>query len=271
MKDRWLSVFALSAVVVIGLIFFVIVGDVLSRGAVSLSWDFLVELPERAGREGGILSVLVSTLLILSICISVTVVIGMGCAVYLSDAVASKPGFHKWVERSLDLLSGMPSILFGLFGNAFFCKTLGLGFSILSGGLTLACMALPLFIRTSQLGLQMVPVEYRHSAEALGLSRWTRIRVIVLPVALPSLLAGLALSIGRALAETAALIFTSGYVSRMPENLLDSGRALSVHIYDLSMNIPGGDVNAYRSACVLLVVILLVNLGVSFGATRVVR
>jgi phosphate transport system permease protein len=163
------------------------------------------------------------------------------------------------VRRSLDVLAGVPSIVFGLFGNVFFCKVLGLGFSILSGGLTLACMVLPILIRSTEEGFRAVPNEYRLGAAALGFSRTTTLFQLLLPAAVPGLVVGLVLGIGRAIAETAALIFTSGYVDRMPESLLDSGRALSIHIFDLSMNISGGDANAYASALVLLLLLLLIN------------
>ncbi|MGQ0529114.1 MAG: PstA family ABC transporter permease, partial [Panacagrimonas sp.] len=151
-------------------------------------------------------------------------------------------------------------IVFGLFGNALFCVMLGMGFSILSGGLTLACMALPLLIRATEQGLRAVPDDYRQAAAALGVSRWTVTVQVLLPAAVPGLLAGLVLGIGRALAETAALIFTSGYVDRMPSSLMDSGRAMSIHIYDLAMNIPGGERNAYGTALVLVALLLLINL-----------
>jgi phosphate transport system permease protein len=157
------------------------------------------------------------------------------------------------------VLAGVPSIVFGLFGNAFFCIYLGLGFSILSGGLTLACMVLPILIRTAEEGLHSAPHDYRLAAAALGMSRSATLVHLLLPAAAPALVAGLMLGIGRAGAETAALIFTSGYVDRMPDSLFDSGRALSVHIYDLSMNVAGGDASAYASALVLIILLLIIN------------
>ena len=157
------------------------------------------------------------------------------------------------------MLAGVPSIVFGLFGNAFFAKTLGLGFSILSGGLTLACMVLPILIRSAEAGLSAVPLEYRLSSASLGISRTSTLWNLLLLAATPGLLVGLVLGIGRAIAETAALIFTSGYVDRMPTSLLDSGRSLSIHIFDLSMNVTGGNKNAYASALVLILILLIIN------------
>jgi phosphate transport system permease protein len=165
----------------------------------------------------------------------------------------------KFVRLSLDVLAGVPSIVFGLFGSAFFCVFLGLGFSILSGGLTLACMMLPIFIRTAEMGLSAVPQDWRKGAAALGMSRASILWNVLLPSAAPAILSGLVLSIGRATAETAALIFTSGYVDRMPSSLSDSGRALSLHIFDLSMNVTGGDAAAYGSALVLVCLVLSIN------------
>ena len=165
----------------------------------------------------------------------------------------------RLVRWSLDTLAAVPSIVFGLFGSAFFGLTLGLGFSIASGGLTLACMILPLLIRTTEQALRSVPSEYKRDAAALGLSQFTTLRRLVLPAAAPGLAAGLVLGMGRALSETAALLFTSGYVTRMPTGLGDSGRALSVHIYDLAMNVPGATHRAYGTALVLIAILLVLN------------
>ena len=240
-------------------VFLWILSDIIWHGAGRLSWEFLTAAPENAGRRGGIGPIFVSTLLILGVCMAVSVPIGVGTAVLLAEFTSDESFFGRLVRRSLDVLAGVPSIVFGLFGNAFFCNRLGLGFSILSGGLTLACMVLPILIRSTEEGFRAVPAHYRLSAAALGFSRTTTLWQLLLPAAVPGLVVGLVLGIGRAIAETAALIFTSGYVDRMPESLLDSGRALSIHIFDLSMNVSGGDTNAYASALVLLVLLLLIN------------
>ncbi|MDZ7957554.1 MAG: phosphate ABC transporter permease PstA [Aulosira sp. DedQUE10] len=236
-----------------------ILGDILWHGVGQLSWEFLTTEPQNAGREGGIAPILMSTCLILGVCMAVSLPLGVGTAVLLAEFTTAESVFGRLVRRSLDVLAGVPSIVFGLFGNAFFSIKLGLGFSILSGGLTLACMVLPILIRSVEAGLRAVPADYRLGAAALGLSRTTTLGKLLLPAATPGLVVGLVLGIGRAIAETAALIFTSGYVDRMPESLLDSGRSLSIHIFDLSMNVAGGDANAYASALVLLTLLLLVN------------
>ena len=233
--------------------------DIFWQGIQGLSWDFLTSEPSRSGREGGISTIIISTLLILFVCMIVAAPLGLATALLLAEFSSKNGFFSRTIRFSLDVLAGVPSILFGLFGNAFFCMTLGLGFSILSGGLTLACMALPIIIRSTEVALRAVPNENRLAGSALALSKSTIIFQLLIPAALPGLTVGLVLGIGRAIAETAALIFTSGYVDRMPSSLMDSGRALSVHIFDLSMNVPGGDSNAYRSTVVILFVILIAN------------
>lgn len=248
-----------SAAAAVATVFLLIVGDLVWHGVGRISWAFLTEAPTQAGRAGGIGPILVSTVLILAVCLAVAVPIGLGSAVLLAEYTSERNAFGRMVRRSLDVLAGVPSIVFGLFGAAFFVKTLGLGFSILSGGLTLACMVLPILIRATEAGFRAVPADYRLSAAALGLSRTATLFHLLLPAAVPGLLVGLVLGIGRALAETAALIFTSGYVDRMPESLLDSGRSLSLHVFDLSMNVPGGDASAYASALVLVGLLLLIN------------
>jgi len=236
-----------------------LLADIVWHGLPRLSWSFLTSPPSNFGRDGGIGPMLVSTFLILSVCMAVSLPVGLGTAVLLAEFTSAHGLFGRLVRRSLDVLSGVPSIVFGLFGNAFFCKALGLGFSILSGGLTLACMVLPILIRSIEEGFRAVPNEYRFGAAALGLSRTSTLWHLLLPAAVPGVVVGLVLGIGRAIAETAALIFTSGYVDRMPESLLDSGRSLSIHIFDLAMNVSGGDPNAYATALVLVTMLLVIN------------
>lgn len=257
--DRLLSWATWATASSITVIFLWIVLSIVGQGLGQLSLNFLLSEPINAGREGGIAPILVSTLLILGVCLGIALPLGLATALLLSEFTVSDKRLGNWVRRSLDFLAGVPSIVFGLFGSVFFSKLLGLGFSILSGGLTLACMVLPLLIRATEEGLRSQPASYRQGAAALGLSKTTTLFKILLPAALPGLMVGVVLSMGRALAETAALIFTSGYVDRFPESPLDSGRALSVHIFDLSMNVPGGDGNAAASALVLLGLLLGLN------------
>ncbi len=261
----WLAAGSVTAV------FLWILGDLVRHGAGQLSWSFLLDSPSSAGRAGGIGPILVSTAWILAVCLAVSLPLGFGTAVMLAEVTASESAFGRLVRRSLDVLAGVPSIVFGLFGNALFCVYLGLGFSILSGGLTLACMVMPLLIRSAEEGLRAGPREYRLGGAALGLSRSRILLYLLLPAATPGLVVGLVLGFGRAIAETAALIFTSGYVDRMPESIHDSGRALSIHIYDLGVNIPGGEANAYATALVLVAILLVTNSAASLAGDRLRR
>ena len=245
-----------------------LLSDVFWHGMSQVNWEFLTQPPSNAGREGGIAPIIVSTALIVGVCLAVSIPLGVGTAVLIAEFAPNKSILGRLVRLSLDVLAGVPSIVFGLFGNAFFCKTLGMGFSILSGGLTLACMVLPILIRSTQEGFRAVPDDYRRSAAALGISRIATLWELLLPAAMPGVAVGLLLGLGRAIAETAALIFTSGYVDRMPESLWDSGRSLSVHIYDLAMNISGGEANAYASALVLVSFLVLINSAISWLAQR---
>ena len=255
-----------TAVAIIASVFAFLLFDLVQGGAGRLSWEFFTTAPRNAGRAGGIAPMIVSTLMILAVCLGASLPVGLGTALLLSEFTDGMSFFGRLVRRSLDVLAGVPSIVFGLFGNAFFSKVLGLGFSILAGGLTLACMVLPILIRATEEGLRSVPRDYRLGAAALGFTRTATLVHLIIPMAVPGLVVGLVLGIGRALAETAALIFTSGYVDRMPESFLDSGRALSLHIYDLSMNVSGGDTQAYATSITLVILLVIIN-GIASGLT----
>lgn len=226
--------------------------DVFLRGAGELSWDYLTAAPLASGKAGGVGPVVLSTLGTLLVCLLASVPLALATAILLAEYAREEEAFGRAVRLGLDLLASMPSIVFGLFGNACFCIALGMGYSIMAGGLTLACMVLPIMIRAAEIGLRAVPDEVRLAAAALGFTRARLLRSVLLPAAAPALGAGLLLGVARALAETAALIFTSGYVSRAPRSLFDSGRTLSIHVYDLAMNVPGGEPRAYAAALVLV-------------------
>ena len=252
-----------SAVWICAVLVMAIVGwllaDIAFRGMSHISVAFLTEEVTDAGRSGGIGPIILSTALILGVALAIAIPLSMATAIALTERIEQDTWFAQIVRRCLDVLAGVPSIVFGLFGNAFFAIFLGFGYSILSGGLTLACMVLPILVRTSEQAIVSVPSEYRFAAAALGLGRTATLFRVILPAAAPALVAGVLLGIGRALAETAALIFTSGYVTRRPSSLLDSGRSLSVHIYDMAMNVPGGSSQAYATACVLIGLLLGIN------------
>lgn len=268
MTERLFTAVIWAAALLLVAFFMWLLGDIVVQGADRLDWAFLTSAPENAGRAGGVAPMLVSTLLILAVAMLVSVPLGLAAAVWLAEYTRRGGGIGNVVRLSLDALAGVPSIVFGLFGYAFFCIALELGFSIVSGGLTLACMILPILIRASEAGITAVSDEWRYAAHALGMTRASALWHILLPAAAPAVTAGLLLGIGRATAETAALIFTSGYVDRMPESLSDSGRALAVHIYDLSMNVTGGDGAAYASALVLIVLIVSTHAAASALSER---
>ena len=250
-------VFKLVALAALG--FGGLVVDHLIRGLPGLGFDFLFDDASRAGRAGGIAPVIVSTALVLLVCFAFAALLGLGAGVLLSEVVRDGDGRERFVRRNLDTLAGVPSIVFGLFANAVFTTLFGLGYSILAGGLTLACMVLPFLVRSAERTMATVPRTVRQAADAVALSRTTLLARILVPAALPGLVSGLLLGIGRAAGETAALLFTSGYTLRMPEGVTDGGRVLSIHIFDLSLNVAGGTDNAYRSAVVLLLLLVVVN------------
>lgn len=254
----WLAA-ALTLAATVWLVF-----DVIVHGAPAFTLDFLTQNPAKAGRAGGIFPVLVSTGWILVVCLAAALPLGVTTAVFLNEWSASGSRLAAAVQKSMDVLAAVPSVVFGLFGNAFFTSLLGLGYSILSGGLTLACMILPILIRTIQVGLQSLPRDVRLAAHSLGMRRSSLVFRVLVPVAMPSLVLGTVLGVARAMAETAALLFTAGYVDRLPTSVMDSGRALSIHIYELAMNVPGGNSNAYASAFVLIVVLTVMN-GAAMG------
>ncbi|MBA4173579.1 MAG: phosphate ABC transporter, permease protein PstA [Hyphomicrobium sp.] len=258
-RDLVLKAAVHAAALVVALAFAALLWDVIGQGLSRLSWSFLTTEPRSSGRLGGIAPIIISTVLLLLVAITVATPLAIGTAVLLVDFVRTGSLGARIVSMSLDILAGVPSIVFGLFGNAFFAIYLGLGFSILSGGLTLACMALPIMIRSTEIGLRAVPDDWRRGTAALGMTKTSALRHILLPAAAPAIIAGLMLGIGRAAAETAALVFTSGYVDRMPGSLFDSGRSIAVHIYDLTMNVAGGEKSAYAAALVLVGLLVIIN------------
>lgn len=260
MADRvaWLAGWVLLALVMVPVA--LMVTAFWQQSADVLSVGFLLEDPGRAGRSGGIAALLISTGWILALCLLVAVPVGLGCALYLSESLPADSRRAQWLGGVLDMLAAVPSIVYGLFGYQFFAITLGLGFSILSGALALSLMVLPLMIRSAEQAMRAVPMGYRQARDALALSRWGWVRRILLPCAAPGIAVGIILSAGRALAETAVLLFTAGYVLRRPDSLFDSGRTLSVHIYDLAMNVPGGMPRAAATAVVLVALLVVLNL-----------
>ena len=188
----------------------------------------------------------------------IAVPIGIFSAVFLVEYAARGSKLVSLLRITTETLSGIPSIIYGLFGLLFFSTALGWGFSLLSGSLTLVIMILPLVIRTTEEALKSVPDSYREASFGLGAGKLRTIFRIVLPSAVPGILAGVILATGRIVGETAALIYTAGTVAQVPSNLLGSGRTLAVHMYVLASE--GLYMNqAYATAVILLIIVLLIN------------
>jgi phosphate transport system permease protein len=245
-----------TAVTVIILVF--IVGFVLEKGLPVLGLSFLFSNPEDMGRAGGIFPTLIGTLVLPLLAILIATPLGLGTSVYLAEYTRENR-ITKVIRFGTDCLAGIPSIIFGLFGFIFFVTTLGMGWSILSGGLTLAFMILPTIIRTSEEAIKAVPKSYRDVSFSLGATRWQTVRRVILPNALPGILTGIMLGIGRSIGETAAVIFTAGSSLRLPSSIFDSTRTMAVHFYILAREGISSE-NAYGTAAALIIAVLLVNL-----------
>ena len=200
----------------------------------------------------------VNTLLLTFLSLLIAVPLGLGAAIYLVEYAKRGNKLVSLVRVMAETLSGIPSIVYGLFGMLFFVTTLGWGYSVLAGAFTLAIMILPLILRTTEEALQAVPDSFREGSFGLGAGRLRTVMQIVLPAAVPGILSGIILAIGRIVGETAALIYTAGTVATVPETLLRSGRTLAVHMYTLASEGLHTDA-AYATAVVLLVIVVGIN------------
>lgn len=233
--------------------------DLIVKGLSGLSLSSLTQNPIMAGRSGGIFPVILSTTFVVGLAILISAPISFATGLFLSYLANQNIKTNSFLRSTLEILAAIPSIIYGLFGNAVFTLFFGFGYSILSGAFTLACMILPFLIRISEEAFNGVSLELKLNATSLGLSKFRIARTVLIPTALPALLTGVVLSVGRALSETAALLFTSGYSLREPQSLLDPGRVISVHIYELAMNVVGGEQKAYESATLLIFIMMLIG------------
>ena len=237
-----------------------LMGYVFVRGIPQISWEFLSTVPSTLKGTNGIVGNIVNTLYIIVITLVIATPIGVGAAIYLNEY--ARPGrLVRLIEFTTETLSGIPSIIFGLFGMVFFGISLKLGYSILTGSFTLTLMVLPLITRTTQEALKTVPDSYRSGALGIGATKWYMIRTILLPSAAPGILTGIILSIGRIVGESAALLFTAGSGFLLPKNLFtkvfESSGTLTIQLY-LSMQKAKYD-DAFGIAVVLLVIVLGIN------------
>lgn len=235
-----------------------IIGFVLKKGLPVLNWAFLTGAPQDMGRSGGIFPAIVGSVALTVLAVLLAAPLGVGTAVYLTE-YTRESRLTAVIRFGADCLAGIPSIIFGLFGFILFVTILKMGWSLLAGSLTLALMILPTIIRTTEEAIKAVPLSYREVSYSLGATRWQTVHKVILPNALPGILTGVMLSVGRSLGETAAVIFTAGSSLRMPASVFDSVRTMAVHFYLLAREGISAE-NAYGTAAALIIAVLTVNL-----------
>jgi phosphate transport system permease protein len=268
MRNSWserigflmLSLAGILVLLILGLILL----DIITKGASVLSWEFLTQAPRKGMTEGGIFPAILGTFVVSLITVIFAVPLGMFAAIYLHEY--ARPGkMTRLIRLSIRNLSGVPSIVYGLFGVALFVQMLKLGTSILSAGLTLGLLTLPWTITACEEALKTVPQSYREGAFALGATKWYAIRTNVLPYAVPGMLTGVILGLSRAAGETAPILFTGAafFLPHLPKSLFDQFMALPYHLYILATQhqaIEKVRPIAYGTALVLLGLIFLLNM-----------
>lgn len=249
---------ALAVALLLGIILFVTI-----KGVPNVSWSFLTGVTSVLKGTTGIAGNIVNTLYIIVLTMLIATPIGVGAAIYLNEY--AKPGkFVNMIEFATETLAGIPSIIFGLFGLTFFGELMGLSYSILTGSLTMVLMVLPLITRNTQEALKTVPDSYRNGAIGLGAGKWHMIRTILLPSAMPGIITGVILAIGRIVGESAALLFTAGSFKILPPDLfgcvkkiIEPGGTLTIQLY---LSATKGEFGvAFGIAFVLLVIVLCIN------------
>jgi len=248
----------LLIVIPVGLIIVIII----QKGIPAINWQFLSDMPRQGMRAGGIFPAIIGTIYLVLGSIFFALPIGLLAAIYLSEY--SKDNFlTRIIKLAIVNLAGVPSVVYGLFGLALFVVFFKFGASILSGSLTLGIMILPIIITSSREALESVPNSFREVSLSLGASKWQTIRYIVLPNAIPGILTGTILGLGRAAGETAPILFTVAafYLPRLPKSIFDQAMALPYHLYVISTQVPNVDEKIrYGTALVLLVLVLFMNL-----------
>lgn len=257
----------IATVLTVGALFFLI-GYILVMGIPNIkpemfSWEYNSE-------NVSFMPAIVNTIIMTALSLLIAAPLGIFSAIYLVEYAKRGNKFVGVIRTTAETLSGIPSIVYGLFGMLFFVTALEWGYSLLSGSLTLAIMILPLIMRTTEEALKTVPDTYREGSFGLGAGRLRTVFRVVLPSAIPGILAGVILAIGRIVGETAALIYTAGTVAELPKDLMSSGRTLAVHMYALSSE--GLHTNeAYATAVILLVTVLLINTLSAFIAKKIAK
>ncbi len=234
---------------------------IISRGLNKINIEFLTQLPRRMGMEGGIYPAIVGTFYFTAVTIFIAAPMGIATAVYLTE-YSRQTIWVKAIRFGNDMLSAVPSIVFGLFGFALFVvklKPITGGWSILSGALTGVFMILPILIRASEEAIKAVPQEYKEGSLALGASREQTVAHIIIPAAMPGIITGIILGIGRVIGETAAFLLTLGGSVLVPHSIFDPARTLAMHIYLTAMEVGALDA-AFGTAAVLIITILILNM-----------
>lgn len=238
----------------------VIIGYICWRGIPAFKIDYLINKTSILKNTVGILPNIINTLYMIVVTLLIAGPISIGGAIYLNEYATNKK-FVNIISFTTEVLAGIPSIIYGLFGYLFFGSFLKLGYSILTGALTLAIMILPIISRNTQVALQAVPKSYREAALGIGATKWYMIRTVLLPSAIPGILTGIILAMGRIVAESAALLFTAGSLDSLPKNifthLFSSGGTLTIQLY-LEMAKANYDV-AFVIALILIVIVLVLN------------
>ncbi len=254
-----------TALITIGCLVLIIF-FILKEGLPSVNWEFLTTYPKRMGREGGIFPTIIASLYLTVVSLIIATPIGVGTAVFLAE-YTRESGVTKVIRFATETLAGVPSIIFGLFGFAFLVTFLHLGFSILSGAITLALMLLPTIIRTSEEAIKAVPDSYREGSLALGATKWVTIAQVVIPAALPGIVTGVILGVGRSIGETAAVWLTVGGALRLPISIMDSARPMTLHLYTLAaegLSLP----RAYATSSILIICIWIINTAANLLMSR---
>ncbi|HZK30076.1 MAG TPA: phosphate ABC transporter permease PstA [Methanoregula sp.] len=247
----------MAATVIVLAILVIILQDIIINGLPALSWEFLTQPPKDLGRAGGIFPAIIGTLYLVLGAIAIALPLGVGAAIYLVE-YTREGRITRLIRTGVDLLNGTPSIVFGLFGFAFIVLYLNIGVSMLAGQITLALMVLPTVIRTTEETLKNIPQSLREGSLALGATRWQTISRVVLPPAVPGIVTGAILSIGRAAGETAPIMFTAVIFSSrfLPDSVFEPVMALPYHLFILATNVPGASTNKYGTALVLLLLVI---------------
>lgn len=245
-----------------------LIGYILAQGIPYLSWELFAL--EYTTQNVSLFPALVDTILMVVVALSLAAPIGIGTAIYFVEYAKKGNKFVSIMDMTTDTLAGIPSVVYGLFGLLFFVIYLQMGYSLLAGACTVAIMILPMIIRTTEEALQAVPISYREGSYALGASKLRTVLVVVLPAAVPGILAGIILSIGRIVGETAALVYTAGTVAQLPEDLFSSGRSLAVHLYVLASEGLFME-QAFATAVVLVIITVIINGASTWMAGKLMR